>query len=219
LHDGLPDADAMGTALVMAAIQGMAGVGKTRLAVHFAHQLVAAGRYADIQLFVDLNGRAKQPPADPSAFLASFLALLGVPTSQIPQSLDARAALYRERLHGTRALVILDNAADEDQLRPLLPGSPASLVLITSRRTVALDGATTYALDVFTRSQAESCSHASPDGNGLLPIPPRPGVSLMRAAGCRWPSPWPRAGCRAVRSGVSPIWLPDSRRPVTGSVS
>jgi hypothetical protein len=156
LRDCLPDVDTMRTAVVIAAIQGMAGVGKTRLAVHFAHQLVAAGRYADIQLYVDLHGRATQPPDDPAAVLASFLTLLGVPIAQIPQGLDARAALYPERLHDTRALVILDNAADEDQVRPLLPACPASLVLITSRRTLALDGATSHALDVFTQSEAES---------------------------------------------------------------
>ncbi|GAA4006030.1 BTAD domain-containing putative transcriptional regulator [Allokutzneria multivorans] len=138
-----------GNALPLVAIEGMAGVGKTRLAVHFAHRLVAAGRYADVQLYVDLRAHSDQPPADPAVVLASFLNLLGVPGAQVPRDLDSRAALYRDRLHGKRVLVILDNAADERQVQPLLPASPDNLVLVTSRRHLALDGAATLALDLF----------------------------------------------------------------------
>ncbi|SDD75484.1 DNA-binding transcriptional activator of the SARP family, partial [Prauserella marina] len=99
------------TATTIANIVGMAGVGKTRLAVRLAHQLLAAGKYGDQQLYVDLHGHAPQPPADPNTVLASFLHLLDVPGDQIPQDLDSRAALYRDRLHGKNALVLLDNAA------------------------------------------------------------------------------------------------------------
>jgi hypothetical protein len=100
LRVALPPAGdlAAGTALVISAIDGMAGVGKTRLAVHLAHHLVHSGRYRDVQLYVDLRGHAVDPPADPAAVLGSFLASLGVPQDEIPSDLDARSALYRNRL-------------------------------------------------------------------------------------------------------------------------
>jgi DNA-binding SARP family transcriptional activator/DNA-binding XRE family transcriptional regulator len=140
----------------VAVIEGMAGVGKTKLAVHFAHQLVAADQFADIQLYVDLHGHAERPPADPSDVLASFLYLLGVPGSQIPSDRDARATLYRDRLHDKNALVVLDNAADEDQVVPLLPAGPNGLVLVTTRRTLALDSANNLHLSVFGQQEAET---------------------------------------------------------------
>ncbi|MFC0529911.1 BTAD domain-containing putative transcriptional regulator [Phytohabitans kaempferiae] len=156
LRSALPPSGGAGTTLVISAIEGMAGVGKTRLAVHLAHQLVRSGRYADLQLYVDLRGHADEPPAEPATVLASFLYLLGVPGAQIPDGLDARAALYRDRLHGRHALVVLDNAAGGDQVLPLLPASPTSLVLVTSRRVLALDGARTLDLGVFTPQEAHT---------------------------------------------------------------
>jgi DNA-binding SARP family transcriptional activator/predicted negative regulator of RcsB-dependent stress response/DNA-binding XRE family transcriptional regulator len=155
LHHSLPAAGVQHTASVLYAIEGMAGVGKTRLAVHFAHQLLAADRYREVQLYVDLHGHADEPPADPANVLGSFLRLLGLAGSQIPQDLAARAALYRDRLHDKHALVLLDNAADEDQVLPLLPAGPTNLVLITSRRTLAVDGAHTLPLDLFTPYEAQ----------------------------------------------------------------
>ncbi|MEN3356946.1 MAG: hypothetical protein V7637_928 [Mycobacteriales bacterium] len=154
LCERLPGPGAAGTALVISAIEGMAGVGKTRLAVHLAHRLVAAGRYTDAQLYADLRGYAAEPPADPATVLASFLHLLGVPGGQIPADLAGRSALYRDRLAGRNALVLLDNAADEKQVLPLLPASPTNLVLVTSRRTLALDGGRELAVDVFTPADA-----------------------------------------------------------------
>lgn len=154
LHDQLPVSADGSTAVVVSSIEGMAGVGKTRLAVHVAHQLLAAGRYADQQLYVDLHGHAHEPPADPAAVLASFLYLLGVPNNHIPQATEERAALYRDRLYGKNALVILDNAVSEEQVQPLLPASPTNLVLITSRRVLALDGASTLQLNLFTTTEA-----------------------------------------------------------------
>lgn len=145
-----------GAAPVIAAIEGMAGVGKTRLAVHLAHQLVQSGQYGDVQLYADLRGHAAEPPAGPAAVLASFLRLLGVPGSQVPDDLDGRAALYRDRLHDRHALVLLDNAADDDQVRPLLPATGTGIVLVTSRRTLALDGAHTVPLDVFSPRDAQA---------------------------------------------------------------
>jgi tetratricopeptide (TPR) repeat protein len=135
--------------VVISAIDGMAGIGKTALAVHVAHRL--ADRFPDGQLFIDLHGYTQgYPPRTANQALEAFLRTLGVPTAQIPGDVEERAALYRERLAGTRTLIVLDNAADEAQVRPLIPGSAGCLVLVTSRRKLqALDDAHTLALDVL----------------------------------------------------------------------
>lgn len=142
------------TATPITLIEGMGGVGKTRLAVHMAHRLLAGGYYSDAQLYVDLRGHSDQPPADPATVLASFLRLLGVPAGRIPHGLEERVSLYRDRLHARKALVLLDNAASEEQVLPLLPAGPANLVLVTSRRALAIDGARTLPLDVLPRVEA-----------------------------------------------------------------
>lgn len=140
---------------VVAVVHGMAGVGKTRLAVHAAHVLAAAGHGADGQLYVDLRGfDPEQPPSDPTAVLGAFLGLLGVPATQLPAQREARAAMFRDRLARRDFLLVLDNAADEAQVRPLLPGTADCTVLVTSRRQLALDGAGALALDVFTDAEA-----------------------------------------------------------------
>ena len=138
------------------AIEGMAGVGKTRLAVHAAHQLTNRGRYADVQLWADLRGfDPAGPAAEPAAVLDRFLRLLGVPAGQIPPGLDERAALYRDRLARRHVLVLLDNVAGPEQLRPLLPAAGTCLVLVTSRRSLAtVDGVETLALDSLTPDDA-----------------------------------------------------------------
>jgi tetratricopeptide (TPR) repeat protein len=132
-------------------ITGMAGIGKSRLAVHAGHR-----RTREISLFVDLRGfhpDEAQPPADPAAVIDGFLRALGVPGRQIPHDLAARSALFHEQLAGRKALVILDNAADEDQVRPLL--CPGALTVVTSRRDLAeLTPATRVDLDVFTSAEA-----------------------------------------------------------------
>jgi tetratricopeptide (TPR) repeat protein len=153
LHHGRQD----GAAVVISAIAGMAGVGKTQLAVHAGHLLTRDT--PDIRvLFVDLRGfhpDPAQPPADPAAVLDGFLRLLGVPGQQIPHDLPARTAAYRDRLAGTRTLVILDNAADAEQVRPLLPQTPGCLTLVTSRRSLTdLPSATHLTVDVFTPDEA-----------------------------------------------------------------
>ncbi|MEU6072832.1 BTAD domain-containing putative transcriptional regulator [Micromonospora sp. NPDC047074] len=136
-------------------IEGMAGVGKTRFALYFAHELVAEGRYPDGQLYVDLRGFTPgQDPATPATVLEEFLSQLGVSRAEIPAGLAERAAMYRHRLAGRRVLVVLDNAADESQVQPLMPGSTGSLILITSRRILALDGATPIALETFRQPEA-----------------------------------------------------------------
>jgi predicted ATPase len=120
--------------VVISAIEGMAGVGKTQLAVHAGHLLAAERPFTHV-LFVDLRGfhpDPTQPPADPAAVLDSFLRLLGVPGQRAPHDPTARAELFRQRLVGERALVVLDNAVDEDQIRPLLPDSPRCVTNGTS---------------------------------------------------------------------------------------
>ncbi|MBB4689970.1 tetratricopeptide repeat protein [Actinoplanes abujensis] len=139
--------------VVVAAIQGMAGVGKTQLAVRAAHQLPY-----DRTLFVSLRGfdpDPAHPPADPVAVLDGFLRQLGVPGSNVPHDLAAGRRLYNERLSGTRTLVVLDNAADAEQVRPLLPATPGCAALVTSRRSLdALDPAVSLRLDVFGEPEA-----------------------------------------------------------------
>jgi len=143
-------------ALVIAAIVGTAGVGKTALAVHWAHQV--AGRFADGQLYVDLRGVARRPPLPPAEALAQLLRALGVPAAQVPPELEEAAGTYRSLLAGRRVLVVLDNAASPDQVRPLLPGSPTCLVVVTSRNQlrglVAKDDARLLTLDVLGRDEA-----------------------------------------------------------------
>ncbi|XVU20849.1 hypothetical protein ACQPZJ_26645 [Actinoplanes sp. CA-054009] len=137
---------------VTATIEGMAGAGKTELALRAARRAPV-----DQVLFVDLRGfhhdRA-QPPADPAAVLDGFLRLLGVPGHRIPHGLAARVALYRRCLHGVRALVVLDNAAGADQVRPLVPGTPGSRTLITSRRRLGLSPAAGLTVGVFSPEEA-----------------------------------------------------------------
>jgi hypothetical protein len=119
--------------VVIHAIDGMPGVGKTTLAIHIGHMV--ASRFPDRQLFVNLHGHTPgQRLADPADVLASLLAADGVEPGYLPDGLDARAAMWRDRLAGKRALLILDNAASSEQVVPLLPGAGSCLVLVTSRR-------------------------------------------------------------------------------------
>lgn len=148
-------ARAPGQAPTVCVIHGMGGVGKTKLAVHAAHRLVAGGWGQDRQLFVDLHGfSADQTPADPAAVLHEFLQLLGVPSEQIPAGLESRTAVFRDRLSGTRTLLLLDNAAREDQVLPLLPAGSGCVVLVTSRRNLSVEGAVSLPLEVFTEQEA-----------------------------------------------------------------
>jgi len=146
-----------GAAVVISAIDGTAGIGKTALAVHFAHQV--AGQFPDGQLYVNLRGfDPAAPPLAPGEAVRIFLDALAVPTAQVPTGLDAQAGLYRSLLAGRRVLVVLDNARDADQVRPLLPASPGCLVIVTSRRQltslVAAEGAYPLTLDLLTEAEA-----------------------------------------------------------------
>ena len=131
-----------------------AGIGKTALAVHAAHRL--SGQFPDGQLFIDLNGYTQgRNPRTPGDALDWLLRALDIRPQRIPRDIDERAALYRQRLAGTRTLIVLDNAFSEEQVRPLLPGSAGCLVLVTSRRRLkGLDDARTIALDVLPRGDA-----------------------------------------------------------------
>ncbi|MGK5743173.1 BTAD domain-containing putative transcriptional regulator [Micromonospora sp. URMC 103] len=113
-------------------IDGMAGSGKTTLAIHLATAL--ADRYPDAQLFVDLHGHSEREPVAPAAALAALLRQLGVPGERVPADADERAALWRSELADRRAVVVLDNAASAAQVAPLLPSGRGTLTLITSRR-------------------------------------------------------------------------------------
>ena len=136
------------------AIDGMAGAGKTALAVHAAHRL--ASRFPDGQYFVALHAHTPgQRPVDPADALASLLLTAGVAAQHIPPGLEARAARWRDQVAGKKILLLLDDAAGHEQVRPLLPGIGGSLVLITSRRRLtALEDATVLSIDTLNPADA-----------------------------------------------------------------
>lgn len=145
---------AEGGAVVIHAVDGMAGVGKTALAVHAAHELAA--RFEDGQLFVDLRGHAEQrDPMSSDEALAMLLRCVGVADARIPPDADHKAALWRAESARQRLLVVLDNAFSTAQVKPLLPGSSQCAVLITSRRRlVGLDGVHVISLDPLPPADA-----------------------------------------------------------------
>ena len=140
------------------AIIGTAGVGKTTLAVHWTRRV--REQFPDGQLYIDLHGYATVPLLSPIECLGQFLRALGVPPERVPADLQEAAGLYRTLLADRRMLVVLDNARSAEQVRPLLPGSPGCLALVTSRDRldglVARDGAHRLALDVLAPTEAET---------------------------------------------------------------
>ncbi|AXG79549.1 AfsR/SARP family transcriptional regulator [Streptomyces paludis] len=141
-----------GAVMAVSAIAGIGGVGKTTLAIHVAH--AARAHFPDGQLYVDLQGAGPRA-AEPETVLASFLRALGMSAAAIPDSLEDRSALYRSTLDGRRVLVLLDNARDAAQVRPLLPGTDGCAAVVTSRgRMVDLAGAHLVDLDVMSPDEA-----------------------------------------------------------------
>lgn len=144
-------------AIVISSIGGTAGVGKTALAVHWAHQV--AGQFSGGQLYVNLRGFDPSGQPMPTATaIRVLLDALGVPPARIPADLDAQVGLYRSLIAGRRMLLVLDNARDALQVRPLLPGSPGCLVVVTSRSQlaglIAVDGAHPLTLGLLTDAEA-----------------------------------------------------------------
>jgi DNA-binding SARP family transcriptional activator len=149
-------------AVVISAVAGTAGVGKTTLAVRWAHRV--AGQFPDGQLYVNLRGYDPSQPLTAGAALAGFLRALGLADADIPLEEAERAARYRSLVAGKRLLVVLDNAATEDQARPLLPGSGSAMVVVTSRDSlaglVARDGAHRLDLDLLPQGEAVALLYA-----------------------------------------------------------
>ena len=151
---GVADVPAHRGALGICVIDGMPGVGKTTLAVHAAHRL--AGHFPDGQFFLPLHAHTPgQRPVSPPDALASLLLTAGVAVQQIPPGVAARAGRWRDHVAGKRILLLLDDAAGHEQVRPLLPGSPGSLVLVTSRRRLtALEDSAVISLGTLSEAEA-----------------------------------------------------------------
>ena len=170
--------------VVISAIGGTAGVGKTALALHWAHQV--ADQFGDGQLYVNLRGfDPSASPTAPAEAIRVFLDALGVPPEQIPPTPEAQAGLYRSLLADRRMLIVADNARDEQQVRPLLPASAGSLVLVTSRSQLpglaAADEAQLISLDVLTHGEAV---HMLTARLGAARVAAEPGVVDQIASLC-----------------------------------
>jgi len=186
--------------------RGMAGIGKTTLAVHAAHRL--AGRFPDGQIFLPLHGHTPgQRPVDPADALASLLLAAGVAAQAIRPGLDARAGLWRDFLAGKKILLVLDDAAGHEQVGPLLPGTAGCLVLITSRRRLAaLDDAAVLSLDTLPPGEA-AVLLGPPRG------PPGPGPRRCGGGGDHPAVRVPAAGDRDAGPAAGPSPGLDRRGP------
>ncbi|TDE37202.1 AfsR/SARP family transcriptional regulator [Actinomadura sp. 6K520] len=190
-------------------IHGTAGVGKTALAVHVAHR--AAARFEDGQLYAVLRGPGSRP-VDPAEVLAAFLRTLGVADARIPRSLHERSSLFRSRAAGRRILLLLDDAMDDAQLHPLIPGTPGCAVLVTGRAPLAgLTGARTLRLDAPPRADALTLLGRAAGREGVTADPAA--ADIVRMCG-RLPLAVRIAGTRlARRPGASPARLAERLRP------
>ena len=180
------DDGSSGGAVSIAVIHGTAGIGKTTLALHCAHRV--SDRFPDGQLYVNLRGfDPAGQPLPPAEAVRGFIDAFGVAVSHIPTTGDAQAALYRSLLANKRVLVVLDNARDVDQVRPLLPGNPSCLVLITSRNglpgLVVAEGAQSVPLDVLTAAEAHELLGARLRAEQLAADPPAVSELIELCAG------------------------------------
>jgi DNA-binding SARP family transcriptional activator/tetratricopeptide (TPR) repeat protein len=170
--------------VVISVVGGTAGVGKTALAVHWAHHV--ASRFPDGQLYVNLRGYDPGPPVRAADALAGFLRGLGVPDTALPAGTDERAARYRSLLAGRRMLVVLDNACGAEQVRPLLPGSRSCVTVVTSRDSlgglVARDGARRLDLDLLPETEAVGLLRALIGER----VDAEPAAAAGLAARCAW---------------------------------
>ena len=180
--DQLAGAAGDGGVVGIHAIGGMAGVGKTTFAVHAAHRLSA--RFPDGQFFLPLHAHTPgQRPVSPADALASLLQTAGVAAAAIPPGTEARAARWRDQVAGKKILLVLDDAAGHEQVRPLLPGTTGSLVLVTSRRHLsALDDARTISLDTLPPGEAADLLVQLAVRPGLNPADPAV-AELIRLCG------------------------------------
>jgi len=182
--DRMIETDARAPTVAISALSGAGGVGKTALAVHWAHRV--RDRFPDGQLYVDLQGYAPAEPARPQDVLARFLRALGVPGERVPADPDEAAGLYRTMLADKRMLVVLDNAHTADQVRPLLPGSRSCLAVVTSRDRlsglVAIEGAQRVSLDGLTADEAVALL-GRVIGAGRLDAEPDAVAALVDACG------------------------------------
>ncbi|MFY1691184.1 AfsR/SARP family transcriptional regulator [Plantactinospora sp. WMMB782] len=183
--DALLDTAARGpTTVAISALSGMAGVGKTALTLHWAHRV--AGHFPDGQLYANLRGYDDADLVSPADALLGFLEALGVPHDRIPASVAARTGLYRGLLASRRMLVILDNARDSAQVRPLLPGAGSCVVVVTSRDQlgglVAAECAVPLTLDVLTPDESMSLL-ASRLGANRLGAEPAAAAGIIAATG------------------------------------
>jgi tetratricopeptide (TPR) repeat protein/transcriptional regulator with XRE-family HTH domain len=204
--------------VIISAIGGMAGVGKTALALYWAHQM--AGRFPDGQLYVNLRGfDSSGTPVTASEAIRGFLDALGVAPERVPASLEAQASLYRSLLADRRMLIVLDNACDEQQVRLLRPAAAGTLVLVTSRSQLtglaAADGARLLSLDVLAHGEATELL-AARIGSARAAAEPRAVSEIASLSACL-PLAVAIAAARAVtRPSLALAALADELRAASG---
>lgn len=181
LSDGIRTARAQGGVIAVHAVDGKPGVGKTTFVTHAGHRL--RRRFPDGQLFLDLHAYSEEPALSSAEALTALLTAVGVPAPDLPNTPAERAALWRSLMADRSTLLVLDNALDEEQVRPLLPGSPSSLVLVTSRHRMTGLDAVTIALDVLTPDQAALMFRRTAG----RPLPPGSPVDELMALAGRLP--------------------------------
>lgn len=200
LHETVAQADPYpGGPLPIVVLAGAEGIGKTRLAVHFAHQLLTAGRFPDLQLYVDMQAAGE-------AVLPALLDLQGVEPAQVPSDPAARGALFRHLLYHRPALLLFDNASRAEQIIPLLPAGPENLVLVTSRHSLALDGARVLHVGELPQQEASQLLSRVAGADRLARDPD--GAQQLAAACRGLPRALTLAGRRLrSRTGLSPAML------------